>query len=161
MDRQINYCIQCGSQLVHERRVGKIRPVCPECGWIHFPDPKVAVAVLVRKGGGILFVQRAGDPRKGFWTLPAGFVDAGEDPEEAAVREVWEETRLEVEISKLMGILAVKEHQDGADLLIVYRAALVGGRLEPGDDAADAEFFPEGAFPPLAFKSTAKIFQLT
>lgn len=157
---QVNFCVRCGSALERQQRAGKIRPVCPECGWIFFPDPKVAVAVLIEKDEQILFVQRSISPRKGYWTLPAGFVDAGEDPREAARREVWEETNLQVDIGQLLGILPVQEHKDGANLLIVYRGKAKNGKLKAGDDAARAQFFPKNNTPPLAFKSTEKIFSL-
>lgn len=157
---QVNFCVRCGSALEPQKRAGKMRPVCPECGWIFFPDPKVAVAVLIEKGEQILFVQRAISPRKGYWTLPAGFVDAGEDPREAARREVREETNLQVDIGQLLGILPVQEHKDGANLLIVYRGKVENGKLKAGDDAARAQFFPKNKPPPLAFKSTEKIFSL-
>jgi 8-oxo-dGTP diphosphatase len=113
--------------------------------------------VVVEEGGKILFVERVMEPRQGYWTLPAGFVDAGEDPAQAAVREVKEETNLDIRDLELLGILPVKEHADGADLLIVYRGKLVGGTIRAGDDAAQAAFFELDDHPEYAFQSTAQI----
>jgi len=102
-------------------------------------------------------VKRANDPLRGLWTLPAGFVDAGEDPQEAAVRECWEETNLKVRITGLLDVLAGQEHPRGAHILIVYQGEIQSGELNPGDDAAAAAFFPLKELPPLAFETTRKI----
>ncbi|MGB9673441.1 MAG: NUDIX domain-containing protein, partial [Anaerolineales bacterium] len=80
VDDEVNYCIRCGTRLIYEERFGKIRPVCPQCGWIYFADPKVAVATLIIQDGKVLLARRVNVPGQGQWTLPAGFVDAGEDP---------------------------------------------------------------------------------
>lgn len=154
---QVNYCPRCGTQLTQQFRFGKTRPVCPQCDWIFFPDPKVAAAVLVEKDGKVLLARRVYDPFKGYWTLPAGFVDAGEDPARAAERECLEETGLQVRITSLLDVLSGQEHVRGAHLLIVYRAEVIGGTLKAGDDADGAAFFDPKELPPLAFKSTSHI----
>lgn len=151
------YCPRCATPLVRELRFGKERPVCPACGWIHFADPKVAAAVLVEQDGAVLLVRRANEPRRGLWTLPAGFVDAGEDPAAAAARECLEETGLTVEITSLLDVLPGREHQRGADFLIVYRGKVAGGTLLAADDAESADWFAPSALPPLAFESTRRI----
>ena len=122
-----------------------------------FPDPKVAAAVLLRQGDQVLLVRRAHPPHRGQWSLPAGFVDAGEDPARAAERECLEETGLTVQATALLDIVAGREHPRGADMVIVYRAQTAGGTLRAGDDADGARFFPLGDLPPLAFKATRLI----
>lgn len=154
---EINYCPRCGTALVIEERFGKFRPVCPQCDWIYFPDPKVAVAVLVRKGNDVLLVRRANDPARGRWTLPAGFVDAGEDPVLAAERECFEETGLRVKVNGLLDVLSGLEHPRGAHIVIFYSAVIISGGLSPGDDADRAAFFPDNNLPRLAFRTTKKI----
>jgi len=157
----VKFCLSCGTALERKEYVGKVRPVCPSCGWVYFPDPKVAVAVVIEKDGRLLFVQRAVNPFKGLWTLPAGFLDAGEDPVDASSREVREETGLEIEISELIGIISGQEYAKGAHLVLVYRASIMGGELKPGDDAARAEFFKLDNLPPMAFQSTSEILRLS
>jgi ADP-ribose pyrophosphatase YjhB (NUDIX family) len=151
---EVKYCSRCGAEVVQAVRFGRQRAVCPQCGWIHFVDPKVAVAVLVLDQGKVLLVRRTNEPYRGFWTLPAGFVDAGEDPAEAVVRECLEETGLQVRVTALLDILAGQEHPRGAHILIVYRGEILSGELKAGDDADQAGFFTLQGLPPLAFNST-------
>jgi 8-oxo-dGTP diphosphatase len=153
----VNYCLRCGHPLEQAERFGQLRPVCPACGWIYFADPKVAVAALIQQGDRVLLVRRANDPQRGMWSLPAGFVDAGEDPAEAVRRECREETGLETRIIGLVEVLFGQEHSRGAHILIVYRAEIIGGALQPGDDVDEAALFLSQELPPLAFKTTRQI----
>ncbi|MCI0520804.1 MAG: NUDIX hydrolase [Chloroflexi bacterium] len=156
---EVNYCLRCGAALEIAPRFGRPRPVCPRCDWVFFPDPKVAAAALVEEDGRVLLVRRVNEPARGLWTLPAGFVDAGEDPARAAERECWEETGLQVTVAGLVDVIAGQEHPRGAHIVLVYRAAVTGGRLQAGDDADKAAFFPRDALPPLAFAATRQVLQ--
>jgi ADP-ribose pyrophosphatase YjhB (NUDIX family) len=152
---QIKFCPRCGHAVVYRRVQGAVRPVCPECRRIHFLDPKVAVAVIVEQENSLLMIRRSGDPERGKWSMPAGFVDAGEDVRRAAEREAFEETGLRVRVTKLLDVIAKAEANEGADILIVYRAEVVGGALRAGDDADRAEFFQRDILPKeIAFAST-------
>lgn len=156
----IQYCPHCGTKLVEEFHTGRMRPACPNCGWIYFPDPKVAVAICVKKDEQILLVQRKYDPQKGYWTLPSGFVDAGEDPKLAAIRECMEETGLTIKGLHLVDVLFSQEHPRGASILIIYQAERVLGELRAGDDAGRVEYFNIHNLPPLAFASTENIIRI-
>jgi ADP-ribose pyrophosphatase YjhB (NUDIX family) len=139
-----------------------MRPVCTQCGRVHFIDPKVAVALVVSDDRGrLLLVQRANDPQRGKWSFPAGFMDAGEDPARAAEREGLEETGLAYEVTGLLDVYAKGHDAEGADLLLAYLArpapSAQGAPLVPGDDAAQAGYFPPDELPELAFVSTEKI----
>jgi 8-oxo-dGTP diphosphatase len=153
-DSDFNYCPRCGTPVNHEERFGKVRPVCPRCGWIHFIDPKVAAAVLVEQEGRVLLVRRANEPFRGLWTLPAGFINGGEDPAEAAARECLEETGLNVRVIRVLDIISGREHTRGADFIIVYRAEVLDGELKPDDDVDAVEWFGRESLPPLAFRAT-------
>lgn len=154
----IKFCVRCGRPVEYRRAEGAVRPVCPACGRIHFLDPKVAVAVIVERGETVLLIRRRGEPERGKWSMPAGFVDAGEDPARAAEREAEEETGLRVRVTALLDVIAKTEAMEGADILIVYRAEAVGGALAPGDDAAEAGFFAPSDLPAeLAFASTRRV----
>lgn len=156
---EFNYCPRCGTAIVHEERFGRVRPVCPQCGWIHFVDPKVAAAVLVIQEGRVLLVRRVNEPFRGLWTLPAGFVNGGEDPAEAAVRECLEETGLNVRVTRVFDIVAGREHPRGADFVIVYQAELIDGEMKADDDADAADWFGREGLPSLAFRATQKVLE--
>jgi 8-oxo-dGTP diphosphatase len=156
---RISFCTQCGAVLRQEEKFGRLRPICPECGWIYFADPKVAVAVVVRENNRVLLTRRINPPFQGYWSLPAGFMDAGEDPQRAAIRECLEETGLEVQVSNLLNVYSGREHDHGADLVLVYEAHLKGGVLQAGDDADRAEFFSLDNLPSLAFTSTRLVLE--
>lgn len=134
------------------------RPTCPLCGWVHYEDPKVAAGVLVLRGREVLLVRRVMEPYIRHWSIPAGFVNAFEDPQAAAVRECLEETGLNVRIEDLFDVLYGREHPRGADILLVYRAELVDGELSAADDADEVGWFSLDALPPLAFETTRKVF---
>jgi ADP-ribose pyrophosphatase YjhB (NUDIX family) len=156
----IHFCTQCGQPVEQRQTHGARRPVCPACGHIHFIDPKVAVAVVVERDGALLLIQRKGAPEAGKWSVPAGYVDAGEDPARAAEREAHEETGLAVRVTALWDVIAKTEPQEGADILIVYLAEITGGDLQAGDDAAQALFHTRDRLPPLdqiAFGSAKRI----
>ena len=105
----------------------------------------------------MLLVRRTNEPYRGLWTLPAGFVDAGEDPARAAERECFEETGLTVHVMRVLDVVAGKEHERGADFVIAYQAEIVSGNLSPADDADAAEWFAYDSLPILAFDATKKI----
>jgi 8-oxo-dGTP diphosphatase len=152
----IAYCPRCAHPM-ETRQVGdKKRRVCPECEFIHFTDPKVGVGVLVLQDEKVLLVKRKMTPERGKWSIPAGFLDYGEDPKVTAEREVLEETNLQVKIYDLLDVYYNRDalEKGGASIFILYKARLKGGELEAGDDAAAAGFFGPEELPELAFAST-------
>ncbi len=155
-EETIHFCPLCGTNTVKQTVFGHERATCPNCGWIHFADPKVAAAMVVESDGMVLLTRRINEPQRGLWSLPAGYVDAGEDPAKAAVRECLEETGLMTEVTGLIDVVSGREHKKGADIVIIYRGRVIGGKLQAGDDADLAEFFPRNQLPPLAFKATRR-----
>lgn len=153
------YCPMCTHVLTSARQFGRVRPTCPNCGWIYFADPKVAAAALLEDRGRILLVRRINEPYRGRWTLPAGFVERGEDPGQTAERECLEETGLRVRATHVMDVIAGREHARGADFVIVYFAEIVSGELMAGDDADRVEWFDWNHLPPLAFHATEAVLQ--
>lgn len=150
----VKYCPRCGTLLTRRQQFGRERPVCPNCGWIHFEDPKVAAAIMLEQDDQVLLVRRVNEPFRGSWSLPAGFVDAREDPARAAERECFEETGLTVRATRVLDIIAGREHPRGADFVIVYEGQILSGDLTPGDDADLVAWFDRAALPPLAFRAT-------
>lgn len=132
----------------------KMRRRCPACGFIYFTDPKVGVGVLLVEDGLVLLVRRGVEPEKGKWSIPAGYVDHGEDPRETAAREVLEETGLVVSVDRLLDVYHNPPDQGGASIFILYAASLVGGKMQAGDDADQVGFFEASSLPELAFANT-------
>lgn len=152
------YCPQCGAPLAEGMKFGRPRRFCRYCGFIHFDDPKVAVAALVSDGARVLLVRRAAVPRIGYWALPAGYMDADELPEEAAAREIAEETGVTVRVVGLHGIAPLAGWAQRRGILLLYRAEPVAGVLAAADDVSAAAWFTADAIPwdELAFESTAQ-----
>lgn len=148
------YCPRCASVMSTARVMDKARRVCPSCNYIFFTDPKVGVGVLVEDEGRLLLVRRGMNPERGKWSLPAGYVDQGEDPKATAAREAWEETGLVVEVDEVLDVFHNSPGAGGASIFILYRARVVGGEIIAGDDAEDARFFSPDDLPELAFAST-------
>jgi 8-oxo-dGTP diphosphatase len=153
----VRYCPRCGTLLATAQHFGRSRPACPGCGWIYFADPKVAAAILLQEHDRVLLVRRINEPFRGAWSLPAGFVDAEEDPARAAERECLEETGLTVRARRVLDVIAGREHPRGADFVIVYEGEIVSGDLRAGDDADRVEWCDRGHLPPLAFRATQSV----
>jgi len=154
MPIEMNFCPRCAHALEDQEKFGRMRRVCPACGFIFFRDPKVAVGVLVEDGERVLLVRRAVIPQLGWWALPAGYMEFDEEPQEAARREAEEETGLQVELTGLLDVFPITS-PNGRGVLIVYWARPAGGDLRAGDDVSDARWFaPEELPEDLAFEST-------
>lgn len=148
------YCPRCATPMRTIRRMDKPRRVCPACRYVYFTDPKVGVGVAVVEDGKLLLVRRRMNPERGKWSLPAGFVDQGEDPAATAAREALEETGLTVAVEKVLDVFFNPPGQGGASIFILYRAKRIEGALQAGDDADAAGFFALDQLPELAFAST-------
>ncbi len=152
---QARFCLNCGYELQPREIDGASRPACASCGYVHYQDPKVAVGVLIGDANGrVLLMQRAHHPRKGLWSYPAGFVDAGERVEDAAIRETQEEIGVTVELDGLLGL-----HSETGNrvILAVYRGHIVEGTPSPGEESLAVAYFPPDSLPDLAFDRDAGI----
>ena len=143
------YCIQCGSPLEEREIEGRLRQVCPRCGYVAYRQLKVGAGALVEQEGRILLVQRGPEAVfPGTWSLPAGYCEADESPQAAAAREVAEETGLQVRVGRLFDIYYFDDDPRGNGLLIVYEAEVLGGELRPdGQETTFAGFFAPDEVP--------------
>lgn len=114
------------------------RLVCEACGFVHYENPKVVVGTVASWGARILLVRRAIPPRKGFWTLPAGFLEEGESAAEGALREAWEEARARLELDQLLGVYSIPRI---SQIQLIYRARLVDPEVAPGPESTEARLF--------------------
>ena len=139
-------------------RFGRLRRVCRYCGFIHFIEPKVAVAALVSDRARVLLVRRAAVPQIGFWALPAGYMDADELPEEAVAREVAEETGITIRVLGLHGVAPLAGWAERRGILVLYAAEPVAGEIAAADDVSEVRWFTQETIPwdELAFESTAQ-----
>ena len=143
---------------------GRVREVCPSCGFVLYRNPVPGAGVLVEMetsptgGGGIVLVRRGQPPFVGWWALPSGYIEADESVEQAAVRECKEETGLDVELLELFGVYSFPEGPVQSGIVIFYRARPVGGELQAGDDAQDVGIFSPDALPEkLAFRTHREV----
>jgi ADP-ribose pyrophosphatase YjhB (NUDIX family) len=114
------------------------RLVCDDCGFINYENPKIVVGVVAALGDRILLCRRAIEPRKGFWTLPAGYMELNESTEEGARREAWEEARARLEMD---GLLAVYSIPRISQVQLIYRARLLDDDVSCGPESADVALF--------------------
>ena len=137
---------------------GKLRMRCGECGFVQYLNPSPAAGILVRDDEGrVLLVRRKFEPFAGLWTMPAGFIEYGEEASETAVRELEEETGLIIEIDSIHAVESCRDDPRGDTVLVMYEGHVKGGRLEPGDDAEEAGFFPLDGMPEIAFACQRKL----
>ncbi len=142
------FCPHCGSNLSTISTEATVRPQCPGCKKIIYYDPKLAAATVVEKNGLFLMIKRAIQPQLGLWGFPGGYVDRGEVVENAAAREVLEETGLIVKITRSLGVFS---EQGNPVILAAFAGTEVGGELKIGDEVSDIGFFSPDELPPLAF----------
>jgi len=144
---ELNYCQRCGCALEDRETSGRVRRVCPACGYVAYRQLKVGAGVLLEEDGRLLLMQRSPDvfAFPGAWCLPAGYCEFDEPPEVTAIREADEETGLEVTVSGLFGLFFFDDDPRGNGILLVYHARAVGGelRLQKSEVGAVRAFAPD------------------
>lgn len=159
--RQKTYCHFCGTQLTKKLLEGSVRLFCKHCNEPLYENPIPATCLVVVDGKGkILLVKRSVEPKKGFWCLPGGFMELGETPEQAALRELKEETGLSGKIDMLLGVTSNPSAQYDTVLMAGYFVKDYSGTPEAGDDASDLGFFDPEELPEIAFESHKKFIGL-
>jgi len=141
--QSFKYCPRCRTALVDREVYGRVRRFCPNCRFVQFIDPKVGAAVIaLTDDNRVLLVKRAVDPAMGDWCLPGGFMEIGETPQQAAVRECLEETgyRVDPAALKLVDVFYYEDYR-GSGVLIMYRGRIAGGAPMPGDDVSEVRLF--------------------
>ncbi len=147
------YCPFCANQLISKYIDGRTRFYCENCNTVIYKNPLPATASIIINNNKILLVKRKVDPCKGEWALPGGFIEVGENPEEACLRELKEETGLNAEIDKIIGAYHSKSELYNSVVVIGYLIKNTHGNITAGDDAEDVAYFDIKNLPSIAFKS--------
>ncbi len=114
------------------------RQVCDDCGWIHYENPKIVVGAVCTWGDQILLCRRAIEPRSGYWTIPAGYLEENESTEQGAAREAFEEAEARIEIDALLGIYNIPRI---SQVQLIYRAKLISEQVGPGIESLEVGLF--------------------
>ncbi len=147
------YCPYCATELTEAFSGGRRRPHCPACGYIHYRNPTVGVAVVVRLEDAVLLGRRsAGSSYAGRWCIPCGHVEWDEDVREAAVREFAEETGLSVRLGDVLAVHSNIHNPAQHTVGIWFAGSVETGELQAGDDLDKIDYFAlTGPHPSLAF----------
>ena len=138
----MKYCCQCAAELSKSVLPGDTheRMLCPLCGHVAYENPKILVACFATWGDKVVWMKRATDPQKGFWSIPSGFMEKGETPEQAAARELWEETGARINPQDmelyLMGSLPFI-----SEVYLAFRGPLTSPELVKGEESLDVGLF--------------------
>jgi|TARA_R110002049_G_scaffold65241_1_gene171304 ADP-ribose pyrophosphatase YjhB (NUDIX family) len=157
----MKFCSQCGNTV--EQKVpeadNRLRFVCVSCDMIHYQNPNIVSGTLPVYGDKILLCKRAIEPRYGYWTLPAGFMENKETTSEAAIRETWEEAEAIVEIGKLFSMISVPQVDQ---VHIFFLARLLEPKYAAGSESLEVELFSEDEIPweDIAFPTVKKTLKL-
>jgi ADP-ribose pyrophosphatase YjhB (NUDIX family) len=154
--RRMKFCPSCAAPLVERIPDGDHLPraVCTACGAIHYRNPKLIAGCVPEREGRILICRRAIEPRRGFWTIPAGFMEIGETLQQAAARECQEEALARVQVGSLVAVVHVLHAEQ---VHVMFRARLSGG-FGVGVESLETVLcdesdipWPEIAFPSVEF----------
>jgi ADP-ribose pyrophosphatase YjhB (NUDIX family) len=131
---------------------GRERKTCDHCGYVAYENPKIVVGSVVRHDGRILLCRRAIEPRLGFWTIPAGYMELNETPEEGARREAFEEANAHLRIERLLAVYSVPRI---SQVQMIFRATLDRPEFSAGSESLEVKLFRPEEIPwgELAFPS--------
>jgi ADP-ribose pyrophosphatase YjhB (NUDIX family) len=153
----MKFCSNCGAQVETKIPPGDNRPrfVCPQCHTIHYINPKLVLGTVPVWQDQVLLCRRAIEPRYGFWTLPAGFMEVGETTEQGALRETLEEAGARVQLQQLYSVIDVP-HVEQVHLFFLGR--LQDLNFAPGDESLEVKLFTEQEIPwqEIAFRTVGK-----
>ena len=150
----MNFCSNCGSPVESKIPSGDHLPrfVCISCNMVHYKNPLLVLGCVPEWQDKILLCRRAIEPRLGFWTVPAGFMENGETMQQAAARECQEEAMATVEVGSLLAVVNVtRAHQ----VHVMFRAKLLEPKFAPGPESLEVGLYDESQipWPELAFAS--------
>jgi ADP-ribose pyrophosphatase YjhB (NUDIX family) len=142
----MNFCSQCGEKVTLRKPSGddRLRYICDSCGFVHYQNPNIVNGAIIEWEDKILLCRRAIEPRYGFWTVPAGFMENGETTYQGAERETWEEARANIEIEGLY-LAANLPHIN--QVYMLFKAKLLNLDFAPGPESLEVALFDEADIP--------------
>ncbi len=145
------YCPQCAKPLERqEHQNGEAFPGCPDGHFTHYDNPAAVAGAVVRQDGKYLVLKRAQEPSKGKWEIPGGFINAGETAEETIIRELKEETGLDVRIVRYIGSFASVYGETGTRTVgTSYLAEPTGGTFALSDESEEHRWVGLDEFPEM------------
>jgi len=151
----INFCLRCGKKLeLKKDRENKTRPLCQNCGWVFYDNPIPAAAcVVLNEKNELLIIKRKFAPKVGEWALPSGYMEVYQTPEQTAIDELQEETGLIAKIDEFLGYFSGPSPIYKNIINFGFLMKVTGGKLQAGDDAAEAKFVPLANLPEICFAS--------
>ena len=153
----MKFCSACGASVAYQvpEDDSRERAVCTECGTIHYQNPKIIAGTLPVWKDQVLLCKRAIEPRRGYWTLPAGFMENGETAEAGGARETMEEANASVENPNLYTVFSLPHI---SQVYMFFKADLVGPSYSSGPESLEVELFSENDIPwdELAFPVITK-----
>ncbi len=159
--RKKKFCHYCRNVLIEKFFEGRLRLFCQRCNEPIYENPIPASCLVVTDSTDrVLLVRRSVEPKKGFWCLPGGFMELGETPETAALRELKEETGLDGQIEMLLGVYSNPSQLYHTVLMVGYLINTYSGIPIAGDDADEVAFFHYDELPEIAFESHMKIIKM-
>ncbi|MFV1872699.1 MAG: NUDIX hydrolase [Oleiphilus sp.] len=157
----MKFCSQCGNAVEHKipEADNRLRFVCAACDLIHYQNPNIVAGTIPVYGDKILLCKRAIEPRYGYWTLPAGFMENQETTTEAAIRETWEEAEAKVDIQALFTMINVPQIDQ---VHMFFLAQLPQPSYAAGSESLEVELFSEEEIPweEIAFPTVKKTLEL-
>jgi len=156
MPKKRTFCPYCSQKITKREEGDIIRDYCISCDTFFYDNPLPVVSTVVVKERKLLLVKRKFEPHKGEWCLPSGFAETNESVQEAALRELEEETGIKGKIIDFVCVDSAINNLYGDLIFVTFESEWIGGELLAGDDAEEAQFFPFENLPPLAFESNTK-----
>lgn len=158
-NRKRLFCPHCGEKIVQKYEEDILRDYCAVCEIFFYDNPLPVVSTILGVDRQILLVKRRNRPYKGKWCLPSGFAEIDESIEEAAIRELEEETGVKGKIISLVDVDSCYNYFYGDLIFLTFEAVQIGGGLSPGSDTVAVKYYPLEKFPRLAFSSNTKAVQ--
>ena len=153
----LNFCPNCSAKIEYQIPAGdnRLRAVCTQCQSIHYQNPRLVVGTIPVWQSQILLCRRAIEPRLGFWTLPAGFMENGESTAQGAARETDEEAGAHIEMGELFSVIDVPQVRQ---VHVFYLATVLSPVFNPGEESLEVQLFSEADIPwkDIAFRTVSQ-----